>query len=134
MSDEPKRCYFPGCEERAVVFVATERQYLAEYQLCREHHRIVEDNGGWEPGYRPSNGTEGDYFRWDTCNVCKHDHEWHVYDDVNGPEPDDSCPIMMSSIAGEHSYPNPAGPPEWQENIRTGETRCTKFERCECGS
>jgi len=85
----------------------------------------------WKPGYRPSNGTEGDIFRFNTCDRCIHDHSWHT-----PPfEADESCPIIMDALAGEHSYPNPLGPPQWEGRwMPEGwqEARCTEFKPCEC--
>lgn len=80
--------------------------------------------------FRPSNGTEGEIFRRYTCDHCVHDHAWH-----NGePEPwVDSCPIILDGLFGEHSYPNPDGPPQW---FAGGPEHygCTEYEGpCECG-
>jgi hypothetical protein len=81
-------------------------------------------------GFRPSNGTEGDIMRAKTCDTCVKDHAWH-----HG-EPDpwvDSCPIVMDALCGEHSYPNPDGPPQWWHVYGTGEYGCTEYQGpCEC--
>lgn len=58
--------------------------------------------------YRPANGTDGDFFRAQTCDRCVKDHHWH-----GEAEGGDSCPIIMDALSGEHSYPNPSGPPQW---------------------
>ena len=81
-------------------------------------------------GQRPCNGTEGDHQRAQTCNRCVKDHGWH------DGEPADmqSCPIILDALAGEHSYPNPDGPPQWWHDMETGEWGCTEFEPCECAS
>lgn len=79
--------------------------------------------------YRPSNGTEGDYFRSQTCYRCIKDHDWH------GPDAygDESCPVMMSGMVGEFAYPNPLGPPEWSYDDEAGRFECAAFEGpCPC--
>lgn len=79
--------------------------------------------------YRPSNGTEGEYFRAQTCYRCVKDHDWHGPDQDGG----DSCPILMSAIAGEFSYPNELGPPEWSYDDERGRYECAGFEGpCAC--
>lgn len=80
--------------------------------------------------YRPSNGTEGDMMRQQLCDRCTADHAggWHD----NPDDGVDSCEIILSAIAGPHSYPNP-GPPQWGHNYETGESRCTAFVGpCSC--
>lgn len=92
----------------------------------------MNENSKWEPGYRPSNGTEGDIFRSQWCNNCVRDHNWHLDPDDGG----DTCDILYDGWFGEHSYPSPEGPSEWQERGDYGkghETRCTGFEGpCSC--
>ena len=86
-------------------------------------------------GFRPSNGTEGELFRRDTCWRCQIDHDdgWHT-DPWEGYQ---SCQIVLSALAGEFSYPNPEGPPEWwtdntYPNVGAS-WGCTKFVGpCEC--
>jgi hypothetical protein len=79
--------------------------------------------------YRPANGTEGEYMRAQTCGCCERDHAWHENPDDGG----DSCPILMDGLFGEHSYPNPDGPPEWSYSPDTGEYFCSGFEGpCVC--
>lgn len=73
--------------------------------------------------YRPANGTDGEFFREQTCYRCVKDHAWHV-----PPfEADESCPIIMDALCGEHSYPNEQGPPQWSHSYETGESRCSEF-------
>lgn len=74
-------------------------------------------------GVRPSNGTEGDIQRADTCDRCVIDHAygWHG-DAEEGP----SCPIILDALVGEHSYPNEEGPPQWGQKP-TGEFVCSNF-------
>ena len=83
----------------------------------------------WKPGYRPSNGTDGDFFRIGPagCDSCTIDHDggWH------GPDPDggDSCPILVASLFGT----TPVA--EWEERGGAGdiETRCTAWRGpCSC--
>ena len=82
----------------------------------------------WD-NYRPSNGTEGDYFSAQTCHGCIKDHKWHKPNYSGG----DSCPIIMDALSGEHSYPNEMGPPQWHHNYTTGRSWCDDFEGpCEC--
>lgn len=83
-------------------------------------------------GNRPSNGTEGDIMRAQLCDRCTVDHDggWHTPPDYEGPE---SCPIIIDSIVGEHSYPNEQGPPQWGYDPDTGEWVCTEFTGpCPC--
>lgn len=81
-------------------------------------------------GVRPSNGTDGEYQREDTCYHCVKDHDWHG--DADGTA--DSCPIILDSLAGEHSYPNPEGPPQWGRDEATGTYVCREYEGpCSCG-
>lgn len=80
--------------------------------------------------YRPSNGTEGDYFNAQTCHRCIRDHAWHIPPDFAGNE---SCPIIMDALFGEHSYPNEKGPPQWSHDPDTGESWCSEFTGpCPC--
>lgn len=80
-------------------------------------------------GYRPSNGTEGAYFREQTCDRCAVDHAWHI-PPYEAPE---SCPILMDSLCGEHSYPSPDGPPQWHHDDSDGRSWCDGFVGpCEC--
>lgn len=78
----------------------------------------------WEPGFRPSNGTMGDWFRSFTCGVCEHDHGWH------DGEPADlmSCPILM------HALIQPDGPPQWEGKWvgQFEQARCTNWKPCAC--
>jgi hypothetical protein len=104
-----------------------------EKEALREALKVKESDD-WTPGYRPSNGTEGHIFSAQWCSNCTIDHDggWHVPDADGG----DSCPILMDALAGEHSYPNPEGPPQWQDRGGYGrghETRCTEFQGpCSC--
>lgn len=89
----------------------------------------TEKGDEWEQGYRPANGTEGDIFSAQWCHNCAVDHAggWHE-DPWDG---DESCPILMDALAGEHSYPNEQGPPQWEHRGgygRGSETRCTAFQ------
>lgn len=82
-----------------------------------------------ERNYRPCNGTEGHYFMAQTCYRCTKDHQWHG-EDAHG---DDTCPILLSSMAGEFAYPNELGPPEWWHNSETGESGCAAYDGpCAC--
>lgn len=86
-----------------------------------------------EFGRRPSNGTEGDFQRAQTCARCTVDHDGGWHDVVC--EGDESCPIIFDALVGDHSYPNPEGPPEWGNDLETGEWVCTGFKGpCACKS
>ena len=82
---------------------------------------------GWSPGYRPSNSTDGDYFRAKWCDECERDHENHGPHGTVGP----GCPILVDTFAGLWSYPND-GPAEWlsQRTYRTIEVKCSAFRTC----
>lgn len=84
-------------------------------------------------GCRPSNGTEGDIQRSQTCAICTVDHDGGWHDDRDDG---DSCPILMSALFGEHSYGSGSyGPPEWGNDLDTGEWVCTAFKGpCACAS
>lgn len=80
-------------------------------------------------GVRPSNGTAGDCQRSWTCARCTVDHGGGWHDGAEG----ESCPIIMDALCGEHSYPNPEGPPQWGHDYDTGEWVCTEFQGpCSC--
>lgn len=80
-------------------------------------------------GYRPSNGTAGDFFRAQTCDRCVRDHDWHGDPDYGG----ESCPIIMDALIGEHAYPNEDGPPQWHHDYDTGRSWCDEFAGpCDC--
>lgn len=84
-----------------------------------------------EANYRPGNGTEGDAFNAQCCERCVKDHDWHG----PGESTTDSCPIIMDSLSGEHSYPNELGPPQWSHDYSTGESRCSEFDGpCACAA
>lgn len=80
-------------------------------------------------GRRPANGTEGDSMRARCCDRCTRDHEWHT------TQTGDSCPIIMDALVGDHSYPNPDGPPEWSIDLDTFRWSCSAFVGpCPCQS
>ena len=67
--------------------------------------------------YRPSNGTEGEFFMNYYCDRCKHDSAYR-----NGTGY--SCEIVSDAITldiDDENYPT-----EWQ--YKDGEPVCTKFE------
>lgn len=87
-----------------------------------------------EWGLRPSNGTEGSMQESDTCGHCMADHDWHRYYDQGErgeDQPDESCPIIMDALSGEHSYPNEDGPPEWGYGS-DGRWYCKEYKPCPC--
>ena len=78
-------------------------------------------------GYRPSNGTEGSYFRDANCYVCIADHDFH-----DGGTEGYPCPILNE---GFMAYPGP-GPDQWVREDRDAPypgARCTAFAGiCAC--
>jgi hypothetical protein len=91
----------------------------------------LEPSGKVTWGQRPSNGTEGDIQRGQTCDFCMADHEWHLHYDNERNQPAESCPIIMDAMVGEHSYPAEDGPPEWGQDER-GHWYCKEFRPCPC--
>lgn len=90
----------------------------------------------WTPGYRPSNGTDGEYFRARWCGNCSHDHAIHL-DPENGGYPDH--PEGVCSIFTRSLIESSPGPTEWERRTvpsdaatlgYTWDTRCTAFEDC----
>lgn len=95
--------------------------------LFSDYTRSTAGDQGWTPGYLPSNGTDGDYFRAEWCDRCVRDHSAHI-GEVTGPAGRWTCSIHS---AGLIAYPGP-GPEEWERRIVDGrlETRCTAFQAC----
>lgn len=73
--------------------------------------------------YRPSNGTEGEYFYATWCRHCQRDAE-HRADPINA----DGCEILLRSYALDIT--DPEYPSEW--TYRDGEPVCTAFVREGC--
>jgi len=74
--------------------------------------------------YRPSNGSEGDFFMDKFCYRCKHDAVFQRTQDG-----DDGCQIILASMTfdtEEEGYPK-----EWISDDAVGliNPRCTAFER-----
>lgn len=67
--------------------------------------------------YRPSNGSEGEWFASKFCDQCEAER---IYRDGEG----DSCPIMGKSMAFDVEHPQ--YPAEWREDGPLG-PRCTAF-------
>jgi hypothetical protein len=70
--------------------------------------------------YRPSNGTEGDYFQNDWCEKCARDQAFR-----NNPDSGDGCPIVAATLIfdiHESEYPK-----EWIEDDDGSNPRCTAF-------
>lgn len=102
--------------------------------------RKLPDETDWRPGWRPSNGTEGDIFRRNWCDQCAHDHAVHLdIDNAGFPDhPEGVCAIFTESLVPKDRTER-AGPDEWEDRIvhsdqsRIGwtiESRCTQFEKC----
>lgn len=65
--------------------------------------------------YRPSNGTEGDFFMEDFCYRCKNDSE------------DNPCPIIGRTMG--YDIDDIRYPTEWIcDDDRISNPRCTAFE------
>lgn len=95
----------------------------------RSDARKARESTRW--GVRPSNGTEGDIQRADTCDRCVIDHAYGWHD---GREDGPSCPIIIDALVGEHSYPSEDGPPQWGQTP-DGEFVCANFiGPCACES
>jgi hypothetical protein len=68
--------------------------------------------------YRPSNGTEGEFFHAEFCYRCAR------YGDPDGPiEP---CRIQLNAMV--HHTDEPEYPKEWVEDSDGSNPRCTAFE------
>ena len=65
--------------------------------------------------YRPSNGTEGEFFMERWCYRCRHDSA-----------PDDFCPILATTMAFD--VDDPEYPSEWVQNEDGIGGYCTAFE------
>lgn len=68
--------------------------------------------------YRPSNGTEGDWFMGLWCAKCERDKATRAGDFTNG------CEIIVRTMA--HSIDEPEYPSEWQH--RDNGPICTAFQ------
>ena len=73
--------------------------------------------------YKPSNGTEGEYFMSEHCYQCIHDN----------PDPDKNpkCELLLASMCfdmNEKGYPK-----EWCYN-EEGRPTCTKFNKWDWGN
>lgn len=68
--------------------------------------------------YRPSNGSEGEWFHAKLCDHCKHDAKYRRTDDGK-----DGCKILVYVYA--YNIDHPLYPKEWIET-EDGPT-CTKF-------
>jgi hypothetical protein len=76
--------------------------------------------GGMSKPYRPSNGTEGDYFQDQWCAGCARDAAFRA-----DPDSGDGCPIVAATMIfniNEEEYPK-----EWIEDNNGGNARCTAF-------
>lgn len=73
--------------------------------------------------YRPSNGTEGDYFFEKFCARCVGERAARA-----NPEGVDGCPILTATFA--LGVDDPGYPSEWVQNEgpwETADPRCTAF-------
>jgi hypothetical protein len=66
--------------------------------------------------YRPSNGTEGDYFMAEFCENCYHDG-------IDKDSPEGSCPILFASFA--YGIEDDKYPHQWR--YVNGEPVCVSF-------
>jgi len=74
--------------------------------------------------YRPSNGTEGEYFMSEFCYQCIHENP--------NSEGKPKCNIMTSSMC--FSISEPEYPKEWVQDIDGKNPRCTKFKKWDWGN
>ncbi len=70
--------------------------------------------------YRPSNGTEGEYFTAAWCEQCKRDAAFQA-----DPDTGEGCPIVASTFYLDLSDPD--YPAEWQYGP-DGQPKCTAFD------
>jgi len=76
--------------------------------------------------YRPSNGSEGDYFITSHCYNCIHGKYEHTGDTNDNP-----CDILTRSFMfdiDDKEYPE-----EWIENKDGSDPRCTAFKKWDWG-
>ena len=69
--------------------------------------------------YRPSNGSEGEWFENRFCGQCEKDRAWREREECG-------CDILGNALAfdiGEEGYP-----PEWVADDDGSNPRCTAFE------
>lgn len=71
--------------------------------------------------YRPSNGSEGDWFCDKFCMNCIHGKYEHT-----GNIDDDPCEILSNSLI--HDITEPGYPKEWIYDLN-GKPTCTSFEK-----
>lgn len=83
-----------------------------------------------KPGdkYRPSNGTEGEYFMEEHCHQCIHER-WTHFPDTTGPE--GMCTIVMNTMGFNKSDPD--YPSEWTYD-NDGNPTCTKWKKWDWGT
>ena len=67
--------------------------------------------------YRPSNGTEGEWFHSNFCDQCLHDREYRE-------KQENGCELICFAMAFDTK--DPEYPKEWIEDENG--PRCTKFE------
>lgn len=68
--------------------------------------------------YRPSNGSEGEWFQSKFCDLCRFDAKYRRTQDGK-----DGCKILANVYA--YNIDHPDYPKEWIED--DGGPRCTKF-------
>lgn len=78
--------------------------------------------------YRPSNGTEGEYFMEAHCYQCLHERWIHRQKDDRD---EDKCDILTRSMA--FGIDDPEYPVEWTHD-ESGHATCTKFVKFDWGT
>lgn len=74
--------------------------------------------------YRPSNGTEGDFFHDNWCRQCARDKAMRDGVDVFDCDDNELCEIIRLTFA--HDVDDPEYPKEWQYG-KDGQPCCTAF-------
>lgn len=76
--------------------------------------------------YRPSNGTEGDFFEADFCRKCEYEARARLRDADSG------CKILTFVLALDIDHPR--YPKEWVMDPDGSNPRCTKFRKAGTGT
>lgn len=79
-----------------------------------------------EKRYRPSNGTEGEYFMEDFCYNCIHEKWTHTQNDA-----DKKCDILSRTLI--YDTEDPEYPEEWQYDD-AGNPTCTSHKHWDWGN
>ena len=78
--------------------------------------------------YRPSNGTEGEYFMEEHCYQCLHERWIHRQKEDRD---EDKCAIITDAMC--YDLKDPEYPSEWTYDAK-GQPTCTKFVKFDWGT